>query len=411
MKKILIFILCLMIFLMPVGSVFAAPASGYVVDMDESLTANELSQLNALAAQISDEVGAEVGLLILDKAGEIGTVGYAEKYYYDNGFGLNGLLLIDNIGDNEWYIHTSGNLNEITEADEDALWDAYIGQGNFYSAAESYLNAAKDLVVRKGLGTVGGPVFVPEERVLTRVEDRANLLSSGERSELEAILDEVSERQQVDVVVATVNSLEGKSPQAYADDYFDYNGFGMGPNYDGVVLLLGMDTRDAIISTHGFGITAITDYGVEYIFDEITPALSDGNYFGAFKEFAEISDSFITQAKAGNAIDTDNEPKNELNGGVLGAMGAIGAGVGSTASAAYLGTQKRAHKSLARRQYAGEYSSGVAHIFNQNERFLRSNVTRTPIPKAKPPSSGGGGGSSTHRSSSGRSHGGGSRKF
>lgn len=68
---------------------------------------------------------------------------------------------------------------------------------------------------------------IPETRQLPRLVDRADLLSELEEEELEARLDEISERQQADVVVVTVNSLDGKSAQDYADDFYDYNGYGI----------------------------------------------------------------------------------------------------------------------------------------------------------------------------------------
>ena len=61
---------------------------------------------------------------------------------------------------------------------------------------------------------------IPETRQLPRLVDRADLLSELEEEELEARLDEISEREQVDVIIVTTNSLEGKTAQAYADDYF-----------------------------------------------------------------------------------------------------------------------------------------------------------------------------------------------
>ena len=95
----------------------------------------------------------------------------------------------------------------------------------------------------------------------TRVVDMADLLSDSEESSLLFKLDEISERQQFDVVVVTVGSLDGKTPTAYADDFYDYNGYGFGAEYDGVLLLVSMEERDWRISTCGYGITALTDAG------------------------------------------------------------------------------------------------------------------------------------------------------
>ena len=53
--------------------------------------------------------------------------------------------------------------------------------------------------------------------------DNAGLLTDSEQSELLDKLDEISERQQVDIVVVTTDSLNGKTPEAYADDLYDNN--------------------------------------------------------------------------------------------------------------------------------------------------------------------------------------------
>ena len=63
------------------------------------------------------------------------------------------------------------------------------------------------------------PVFA--EGDLPRLVDGASLLSPEEAEELLGKLDGISERQQMDIVVVTVNTLDGKTPQAYADDFFD----------------------------------------------------------------------------------------------------------------------------------------------------------------------------------------------
>ena len=63
----------------------------------------------------------------------------------------------------------------------------------------------------------------------------------------------------MNVVVVTENSLDGKSAQDYADDFFDYNGHGYGDDDSGVLFLIGMDERKWAITTYGYGITAFTD--------------------------------------------------------------------------------------------------------------------------------------------------------
>ncbi|MDR1560450.1 MAG: TPM domain-containing protein, partial [Clostridiales bacterium] len=59
-----------------------------------------------------------------------------------------------------------------------------------------------------------------------RVYDGAGLLSAEQIGELKSAINNIIDEYNFDVVIVTVNSLDGKTPEAYADDYFDYNGFG-----------------------------------------------------------------------------------------------------------------------------------------------------------------------------------------
>ena len=156
---------------------------------------------------------------------------------------------------------------------------------------------------------------IPETRQLPRLVDRADLLSELEEEELEARLDEISERQQADVVVVTVNSLDGKSAQDYADDFYDYNGYGIGTDKSGILLLVSMEARDWHITTTGFGIRAITDAGLDYISDQFLPYLSDGEYLDAFETYADLCDEFLRvdrrERQVENTLDGDSQTDDQ----------------------------------------------------------------------------------------------------
>lgn len=149
--------------------------------------------------------------------------------------------------------------------------------------------------------TAAIPAFAAGD--LLRLVDNADLLSAGEESALLAKLNEISERQQADIVVVTVDTLDGKTPMDYADDFYDYNGYGFGADKDGVLLLVSMEDRDWWMTTTGYGITAITDAGIEYISEKFLSYLSDGDYADAFTTYAELCDEFFTQAKSGRPYD------------------------------------------------------------------------------------------------------------
>ena len=233
-----------------------------------------------------------------------------------------------------------------------------------------------------------------------RLVDDAKLLTSYEKTELLSYLNEISEKHGMDIVIVTVNSLGGKSPRAFADDYYDYNGY----REDGVLLLVAMNSRDYWISTSGYGITAFTDAGIDYIADAFLTDLSEGNYASAFEIYADLCDEFITVAKNRDAYDYGNMPKvpypilkNLLISVVIGFI------------IAFIATAIMRSKLKSVRSKAGATDyvrKGSFRVTRSHDFFLYRTVSRRARPKNESL-----GGSSTHTSSSGRSHGGSGGKF
>ncbi len=58
---------------------------------------------------------------------------------------------------------------------------------------------------------------------LQRVVDNDNLLTEAEEAILSQKIQEITQQYGVDVVLLTQYSLDGKTAEAYADDYYDYN--------------------------------------------------------------------------------------------------------------------------------------------------------------------------------------------
>ena len=121
-----------------------------------------------------------------------------------------------------------------------------------------------------------------------RLVDDGDLLSEQEEKRLESRLDQISEDYDCDVAVVTEESINGAEPMDYADDYFDYKGYGMGEDKSGILFLVTMSERKFWMSTHGDAIDTFTDSGLEYIQDQIKSDLSDGNYYDAFDSFASL---------------------------------------------------------------------------------------------------------------------------
>lgn len=236
---------------------------------------------------------------------------------------------------------------------------------------------------------------------VSRLVDQAGLLTSAEAQKVEAALDDYSQRLQVDLVVITVDSLDGRQPRDFADDYFDEHGYG--ENHDGILLMLAMDSRDWWISTCGFGITALTDAGLEYLSAQFLPSLKSGDYAEAFLTFATLCADFVERAQAGEPVDVGNLPKDPPS--LLWIPGALG--IGALVALVTVGAMAGKNRSVRSQAAANSYVvPGSMQLRENRDLFLYAHTSRTARPRDT-----GGGGSRTHTSSSGRSHGGGGGKF
>ena len=253
------------------------------------------------------------------------------------------------------------------------------------------------------------------------VIDEADLMTDAQEAELAKVLEVFAAAYNFDAVALTVNTLDGKTPMAYADDYYDYNNY----REDGCLFLISMEDRDWWISTKGYGITAITDYGIDVIEGEVVPYLSAGDYYGGYKEYASIVKDFVVEAKSGTPYDTnhkyttssgytynngvsyDDDYNGDEDDSIIG-MFLISSIVAIIIAAIVVAMIKKSYKPVRFKASAQDYLvAGSLNVTRSYENFLYSNVTKTEIQSE----SSRGGGSSTHSSSSGSSHGGGGGKF
>lgn len=242
------------------------------------------------------------------------------------------------------------------------------------------------------------------ESEYARVQDLADLLTDSEENALTDKLDRLCPKLKMDIVIMTADTLDGQSIVAYADDTFDYGGFGYGEDKDGLLLLISMEDRNWYISTHGYGITAFTDAGIQYIGQEMKEDLSTGNYAAAFDTFTMLCNEFVLKARAGNPYDTHNLPREPLSLIWI----PISIAVGTALSFLIVGSMKAKLKTVRFQAAASSYiKEGSLNITESRDMFLYHTVTRTERQKSSSSS----GGSSTHTSSSGETHGGGGGSF
>ena len=222
-----------------------------------------------------------------------------------------------------------------------------------------------------------------------RVYDMAGLFTPTEKGQLEKSVTEHRESTNLDIVIVTINDAQGKSSRDYADDFYDYNGFGVGEDHSGVLLLIDMDNRMAYMSTTGRAIQIFCDDEIQGITDRVASCLGDG-------EYAEGAQVFL------------NEVESEVNPNILGMVLVcliIGAACGAIAVGIVWHRYTRGYKAD---QYELMKNSDT-QLVGREDIFLHKHVTSRTLSSGN--GGGGGGGGSTHTSSSGTSHGGGGSSF
>lgn len=278
--------------------------------------------------------------------------------------------------------------------------------------------------------------LIPDAAATTpKIVDQADLLTYSEEQVLEQMAQELVDEYEMDVVIVTVWSLDGKSAEAYADDYFDYNGYGIGSDYSGVLFLLSMEYRDWAISTCGETIYVLSDYGIEILFESIKGDLGNDDYYSAFYNYLASLDYYFEKYENGSPVDGYHDsdvddyiiydPNNsggtvyyepQPTAGDIIKMVVISLVIGLIAAAITLAIMRATHNTFRPQSNATNYmGSNGFHLTQQKDIFLHSKVSKTLRETSSSGGSGrsyrSGGGSSIHRSSSGRSHGGRSGKF
>lgn len=147
--------------------------------------------------------------------------------------------------------------------------------------------------------------------------DSAKVLTTEELESLKSKLAQISDENNIDVGVVTVDYLDGKSAQEFANDLFEQNKFGKGENRDGILLLVATEDREWAMSTHGSAKEAFNEEGLDYLSGEFLPYLSDDDFYSAFENFADNAQELGTMYVAGDPygegeyVDDENYPVDE----------------------------------------------------------------------------------------------------
>lgn len=230
--------------------------------------------------------------------------------------------------------------------------------------------------------------------------DSAKVLTTEELESLKSKLAQISDENNIDVGVVTVDYLDGKSAQEFANNLFEQNKFGKGENRDGILLLVSTEDREWAMSTHGSAKEAFNEEGLDFLSGEFLPYLAEDDYYSAFENFAnnarELSAMYVLGDPYGEDEYADDENIVEEEKGINNEVWIpLSIVMGCAISLVIMMIYKSQLKSVKSESRADDYLMDMKLVKSQDI-FLYRTVTRTMRPKnennSSDFSSGGGGG-------------------
>ncbi|HLR34579.1 MAG TPA: TPM domain-containing protein [Tissierellales bacterium] len=225
-----------------------------------------------------------------------------------------------------------------------------------------------------------------------RIYDFANLLTEEEIEELENLSNKYSTKRETDFIILTTNDTNDKDVVKYMQDFYDEKALGYDkPHGNTAILTIDMENREVYLSGFYLAKEYLDDSRLDLIREKITPSLSDGDYYKAFKYFIKTSYKYM-------GIRPKVNPNNILFNlwfQIITSLTLAGIVVGTMAynSGGKITTSDGTYRNL-----------DTSKVLARRDNYIRTSVTkrRKPSKNTSSGSSGGGGGGGV--TSGGHSH-------
>lgn len=253
------------------------------------------------------------------------------------------------------------------------------------------------------------PVFAGTQKVF----DYADLLTGEEEAELQQMAEAMVQDWGMDLAFLTTYDTEGMSVREYGADFYIEQDLGVGANYDGVIFVVDMTSREAQIVTSGKAIDVFTDYYLEKMWSNMQGDFADGYYFWGMETLVnDMNDYNAEYQKYLTDPNYVSEYEAEISDAETSAFLLVIAFFFSLIVAAISVAFMRSACKNVRPYSAGEayLKQNGLYLSTDRNSFVNTRTTMTPIPKDDDDKGSWGGGSSTFNSG-GRTFGGGGGGF
>lgn len=257
---------------------------------------------------------------------------------------------------------------------------------------------------------------VPQMDSSVKVADLAGILTDAEEARIaeEAVL--AISATNMDIVILTINDGLGKTPKQYSEEFFESNNYGVGPEYDGLMLYIDMGGRDVYMAVSGRANVVFTLSVQDKVLDVVAESLSSGDYYGACLSFIDEVKGRLLAVSSAEIDARYKELEDRLDAAERGESGFTvwgAAGIAALVSGGGVLILFLLHsRSLSPKPGIQAYFDGDGvRMTRSDDIFLRTHTTRTAIPRDNSGGRPGGGTGGVSRSSGGRTFGGSGRKF
>ena len=225
-----------------------------------------------------------------------------------------------------------------------------------------------------------------EKADIPYVCDTELLLTDSEWTSLEEQAEQTSRLYQCAVYFITVDDYtyygDGSIYEVAKEIYQAYD-LGWGQERSGVLLLLSMAQRDYTLIAYGYGNTAFTDYGKDYLSEQFLDNFAEDDWAGGCRDYLDTCGELLTMARSGEPLDVCSRIRTWHLVCISLALGFV------LALAMCWFWQLRAKQAVSRGAEAGQYlaSDGV-QITLREDHYSHTTQTRTKIEKSSGSSGG-----------------------
>ena len=177
---------------------------------------------------------------------------------------------------------------------------------NVFASTKTYERTEDDLLLPKGVKAtnenLSNIMMTPAVDAKEKIYDFGEILTTNEEKKLyDEIVDYINQTN-MDIAIVTVKYNNKHNVQTYAEDFYDYNNFGVGSERDGILYVIDMDLGQIYLTATGKAIRTYSDKRYSNMLDNAFQYVMKKDYYGSCSALIK---SALSYSKIDSANDDD----------------------------------------------------------------------------------------------------------